>query len=220
MDLNKTKSRAEYVFHQMKIAILYGYPNFMPGDFLNENKLAEYYKVSKTPVREALSRLRYENLVEVIPYKGYFVKNLSYDDLVDLFELRLILETSAVELAVKKITAEQLEKLESLTNQENVMRDKEEDVSLKFRKINLEFHRLVAEASGNKWLADVIKQVVEQMQRALFHRISESELGEMFQDHRDLLEAVKQKDAELAKDIMKKQIDNAKLRVFRYRNDM
>jgi DNA-binding GntR family transcriptional regulator len=213
MELTKTTSRADDVFNQMKTAILYGYPNFMPGDFLNENKLAEYYKVSKTPVREALSRLRFENLIEVIPYKGYIVSNLSYNDLVDLFELRLILETRAAELAVQKMTSEELKRLEELTVLRNIVNN-EDDLSLQFRKINLEFHRLIAEASGNKWLAEMIKQVVEQMQRALFHKISESVLEELFDEHKELLEAFRQKDVEKVKIITKSQIDQAKARVF------
>jgi DNA-binding GntR family transcriptional regulator len=214
MESNKTKSRADEVFDQMKTAILYSHPNFMPGDFLNENKLADFYKVSKTPVREALSRLRFDNLIEVIPYKGYIVNNLSYNDLVDLFQLRLILEVSAAELAVEKMTSEELKKLEDLTNLSTIINE-EEELSLQFRKINLEFHRLIAEASGNKWLAEMIKQVVEQMQRAQFHKISESMLETLFNDHKEILEAFKQRDVEQVKSVMKKQIDQAKSRVFK-----
>ncbi|WP_134702798.1 GntR family transcriptional regulator [Ammoniphilus sp. YIM 78166] len=215
MNTTKSQSRADMVYAEMKKAILYGYPNFMPDDFLIENKLAEYYNVSKTPVREALSRLRYESLVEVIPYKGYFVTNLSYQDLVDLFELRLILETNITGLAAQNITSQQLEELEGLTDQGII--DLRENLSLQFRKLNFEFHSIIADASGNKWMADVFKQVVQQMQRSLFHKINEKDLDELFEEHRELLAFLRDRDSQGALELVRMQIEKAKERVFQSR---
>lgn len=211
----QSKSMANRVYEEMKTAILYGYPNFKPGDLLNENRLAEMFNVSKTPIREALSRLRYENLVEVIPYKGYFVTNLTHQDLTDLFELRHILEISAVELAVANITPQQLSELESLTDIEKILYD--EDISLSFRKLNLRFHTLIAEASGNKWMAKTIKNVVEQMQRSMFQIITQEDLQAMFEDHRLLVEALHKRDVEEVKRLVELQIEHAKSRVMQYR---
>jgi DNA-binding GntR family transcriptional regulator len=218
MKIKKINSRAEDIYFQMKTAILYGYPDFFPGDILNEARLAEFYKVSKTPVRETLNRLRHENLVEVIPYKGYLVTNLSYNDLIDLFQLRLILEPGAVEMAVRNITNHQLDRLKRMTYQDDI--EKIEDSSLYFRKLNLEFHTLIAQSSGNKWLTDSVRQVLEQMQRALFHDVSKSELEPLHRKHWELVTAMQQRDSELATKLMKSEIEEAKIRILRYRNEI
>lgn len=217
MKIKTIKSRAEDVYFQLKTAILYGYSGFLPGDILSEAKLAEFYKVSKTPVRETLNRLRHENLVEVIPYKGYLVTNLSYNDLVDLFQLRIIVEVGAVGLAVRNITNHQLDILERMTYQSD---NKIEDTSLHFRKLNLEFHTLIAQSSGNKWLTDSVRQVLEQMQRALFHDVHESELEHLNQMHLELVNTMKKRDVGLAIKLMESEIEEAKNRILRYRNEL
>jgi DNA-binding GntR family transcriptional regulator len=213
-EINKKVSRSEHVYKELKIAILYGFPGFVPGSMLNENKIAEYFNVSKTPVRESLNRLRNENLVDVIPYKGYLVSNPSINELIDQFQLRIILETAAVELVTKNISDTQLEDLRYLTTKSSFI---DEDFKLGFRKINLEFHTQLAVASGNKPLADVIKQVLEQMQRALFHNVSESEIEKHNQEHRELLDAIEKKNVELATKLIKQQIEFSKNRIFNYR---
>jgi DNA-binding GntR family transcriptional regulator len=114
--MDKQKSRPESVYQYLKEKIIYD--EFPPGTLLREGELATELEVSKTPVREALNGLKYEGLVEVIPYKGYIVSQLSFQDLKDLFELRIIFETAAVELAIQNITNKQFEQLKKLAVKE------------------------------------------------------------------------------------------------------
>lgn len=214
--MNNKISRSEYVYRELKKAILYGFSGFLPGNLLNENKLAETWNVSKTPVREALNRLRNETLVEVIPYKGYLVSNPSVKELIDLFQIRLILESASVELATVNITDAQLDELRQLTLQSPL--EPTDDFKLNFRKANLEFHTKVAEASGNPLLANLVKQNLEQMQRALFHNVSESEIDHHHQEHRELINALEEKNIKLAVDNIKKQIQLSKERIFNFRD--
>lgn len=208
--------RSEHIYNEIRNAILYGFPGYLPGSVLSENKVAEFFGVSKTPAREALNWLRNEKLVEVIPYKGYLVANPTVKDLVDLFQLRLILETAAVELAVKNIRHEDIERLRNLTYQKNVY--DEQDYKLNFRKINLEFHTEVAKISGNTLLGNNVKQTLEQMQRALFHDFAEEEIDTHHEEHRELVSALEDRNEELAVRLIKGQIELAKQRIFNYRN--
>ena len=81
---------------------------------LFEGELAERFGVSKTPVREALSMLRARGFVEVIPYKGYLVSQISLADVQDLFEARIVLEEAIAGLAAERINDETVGSLEEM----------------------------------------------------------------------------------------------------------
>lgn len=96
----------ELAYEQIRRAIVEG--EFVPGQRLVEQKVAEQYDLSRTPVREAIRRLEAEGLVVVERNRGAVVRELSVDDVVDLYELRARLEAYAAELAAARITATEL----------------------------------------------------------------------------------------------------------------
>src|SRR2546427_1531628 len=73
--------------------------NLDPGQLLDEVTVSERYQIGRTPFREACQRLESEGLIEIVPHRGVFIASLSSKDIYDLFELRLIVEPSAAELA-------------------------------------------------------------------------------------------------------------------------
>ena len=84
-----------------------------PGRRLSENELAELLGVSRTPVREALARLRDERLVAIVPQLGTFVTLISDDAIADAAFVREALECSAIRLATERASAQQLEALQA-----------------------------------------------------------------------------------------------------------
>lgn len=101
---------ADLAYEEIKDAIVHG--KMRPGDYLGEGALAQALEMSRTPVREALKRLASENLVEITP-KGAFVKEVSPQDIEEIYELREVLECLAVQTAVRNITQEEMDQLES-----------------------------------------------------------------------------------------------------------
>jgi DNA-binding GntR family transcriptional regulator len=88
------------LYEQLKeMAVLY---TIRPGERVNELELAEKFDVSRTPLREALNRLVAESLLNFVPNRGFFVRELHRQDIFDLFELRRSIEASAVQLAVER----------------------------------------------------------------------------------------------------------------------
>ena len=85
-----------------------------PGTRLRQEKLAEVFGTSRIPVREALRALEYEGLVTSLPYRGFTVTELDADDIEEVYDLRILLESHAVRLAVPLITDEDLQALEQL----------------------------------------------------------------------------------------------------------
>src|SRR5712692_3961378 len=85
-----------------------------PGTRLRQERLAEMFGTSRIPVREALRALEYEGLVTSLPYRGFTVTELDADDIEEVYDLRILLESHAVRLAVPLITDEDLQILEGL----------------------------------------------------------------------------------------------------------
>ena len=129
---------------------------FKPGDYITELALTHEYDVSRTTIREALSRLLYEDFIIQFRKGGYLIKEISYKELFELLDLRLLLEPHATRLAVDKITDSDLEVLR---------KDSIYGTLAEWYEKNLEFHLTIARASGNSKLADMIGQVLEQGRR-------------------------------------------------------
>jgi len=85
-----------------------------PGSRLRQEKLAEMFGTSRIPVREALRALEYEGLVSSIPYRGFTVTELDADDIEEVYDLRILLESHAIRLAVPLMTDDDLTALEGL----------------------------------------------------------------------------------------------------------
>ena len=86
---------------------------YMPNSFLNEDLLCEELQVSRTPVRDALGRLEQENLIKIVPKKGFFVTPLSIGEINMAFEARLLIEPYIISNYCNHLTSEVLDKLES-----------------------------------------------------------------------------------------------------------
>jgi DNA-binding GntR family transcriptional regulator len=94
-----TGQKADEVYHNLRRAILEG--RYLPAQHLVEQAIADSLKTSKTPVREALARLREDGLVESFKFRGYFIKTLSADDLEEIYELRELYEGACVRAAAE-----------------------------------------------------------------------------------------------------------------------
>lgn len=161
-----------------------------PGQRFTESQLASELGLSKTPVREALAKLEREGLVEVIARSGYRVSDVTLKDARDLLAVRTLLETEAAGLAAARIgDGKQLQALNELCR---ITYDPSDRSSIaRFLEANTEFHATVAEAGGNEQLAEMLRTVLDQLER-LFHLglalTTTSE--EMVHEHQDLVRAI------------------------------
>ena len=165
-------SKTSVLYQKIREKIVYG--ELKPGAILTEAGLAGEYGVSKAPVREALVLLGHEGLVEPMPRVGHVVASFTVQDVLETFHLRSVLEAEAAGLAAERITLEGIAALTKLVEEESVLAEKacqgvydERASDERAYALNLEFHHLIARASGNGRLADLIKQLVEDMQRML-----------------------------------------------------
>jgi DNA-binding GntR family transcriptional regulator len=164
--------------------------------------------VSNTPVREALSALQYEGIVDIVPRVGYFVSHMSIEEVQDLFQLRLILEGASAQLAADQITEQELLELEDIPCSWTA---DDVDSRLQYLKDNREFHLRIALATRNRPLAGLVAGLLDKMQGLLLWELELRNWPEEFADeHWQLLAALKARDGLLAREVMERAIHNMK----------
>lgn len=198
------------VYQKIKEMILYG--ELKPGEIITVGNLAEVFNVSKTPVRDSLNTLKHEGLIEVLPYKGYMVSRVDAKDLLDLFEMRIILEGSATEMATQHANSKAYDELMALAQIE-VMESGNECVAVQFQRVNFNFHTAIAKLSGNHYLYDSVCNVLNHLQRVLYRDLLTGDPVTMSQEHIELVQCIQSGDSENAKRLAVQQIEMTKQRV-------
>jgi DNA-binding GntR family transcriptional regulator len=168
-----------------------------PGTELTEVGLAGSFGVSRGPIREALGRLATEGLVTIRPRRGAVVRALSSEEFIEAYQVREAFEMMAVRLAVPKLTDDDLHALERLVD-DMAERAKANDVQ-GFFEANTAFHQRFFDASGNRMLTELYRQLRGQIDR---HRLRSLELrGDLSRsvaEHRAILSAATAGDVEQA----------------------
>ncbi|TKT76730.1 GntR family transcriptional regulator [Aquamicrobium sp. LC103] len=174
----------------------------VPGDRLDEVKLATRYGVSRTPVREAINQLSAMGLVEIAPHRGAFVTRRNIGELVEMFEVASELEAMCVRLASRRIQPDQLEELEDA--QAACIRAEEEGAPDDYYYANERFHQLIYEASGNSFLAGQAFALQRMLKpyRRLQLRVP-GRIGRSRAEHGAVLEAIRNRDATAAQHAMR-----------------
>src|ERR1700709_2286815 len=126
-----------HVVRMLSADILAG--KYKPGDRLNESQIARELNISRIPVREALSQLREQGLVQNRERRGMFVTNIGPEEVLQISSLRIVLEAEALRLAHKNMTPEILVALEKLVER----MEHWNGTLLEAAALDLEFHRLL-----------------------------------------------------------------------------
>jgi DNA-binding GntR family transcriptional regulator len=138
-----------------------------PGSGFTETSLAQQWHISKTPVREALARLRRDGLVDALPRAGYVVSPVTLQDTDDLCALRSLLSSEAAGAAARRgLTAPALERLEVLSKVPFALAagEVEQEESLR---AGIEFEGIIANFSGNNRLSKAVVDVLDELERVL-----------------------------------------------------
>ncbi len=182
----------------------------LPGQGLSESELAIRFKMSRTPVREALGRLRTEGLVKAYPRIGYQVAPVTFHDMNELFEVRTTLEACAVELAAERIAPDEISRLQKLSD---VLYNPAVQPSIHdFVQANRNFHEAIAKASGNSRLHTMIMQILDELQRYFYLGARLRDVSaETTASHKAVIDALKAHNASLARDLMIKHNDETRV---------
>jgi DNA-binding GntR family transcriptional regulator len=208
--MKKTKSKADQAYEVIKTDIL---TNLLdPGSTIAQADLVERYDFGITPVREALKKLETEGYVHTVPRFGYVITPITPQDVEDIYELRLILETAALRLAVQHASDDQLAQLREHVNFIYTFQNRES--YLQFLEDNIAFHTSIALMSGNRRLAETLAKILSEMTRifTLGLDLRDSAL-EMRDEHLALASALSARDLGRAETILTGQISSSRQRV-------
>lgn len=197
-------SLGERIYQALKQDIITGI--FQSGEALTEKMLATRYRASRTPVREAAVRLQQENLLLIVPNRGYFVRHITINELIVLYEYRAAVEGACAELAARKGASP--EALAELHRLGEVDFDKNDRASYElFIAADTAFHILLAELSRNKLLLQSVRDVRCQMERIMYAAIDLPYYGEMpTHEHAGIVDALQRQDPEAARRLMQEHI--------------
>lgn len=178
-----------------------------PGSVINESELMDEFGLGRTPIREAIKRLQSENFVVISPRKGMFVANFAVTDLLQIFEVRIELESLAARLAVQRITDTELKDFQKLAKTYN----KKANLTNKdiLMRLDREFHSLIANATRNNFLIKELEKYYDLSLRIWYIALSGAQPEDIdITAHFDILDAIKNKEADRAGESMKAHIQN------------
>ncbi len=174
---------------------------FNRGERLNETVLADTLGVSRTPIREALKLLASDGLVELLPNRGARVVSLSSEEIAELFEVISGIERHAAELAARRMTEDELNKLQGVHDrmEQHYRNRNRRDYS----KLNNDIHMMIVALSGNATLAAIHQSLMLKARRIRYAAlVLETRWREAFEEHVDLMLALRKKDSRKAGMIM------------------
>lgn len=215
MEMDEYLPLRDVVFNTLRRAILKG--ELKPGERLMEIALADKLGVSRTPIREAIRKLELEGLVVMAPRKGAKVASITERDLNDVLEVRKGMEVLAISLACKRITGEELEKLESI--ERNFQSLIESGNLTELAEMDVKFHDTIYQATNNQRLVQLLNNLREQMYRYRMEYLKDIAVRRtLAEEHKAICEALRGRDESKAQNYVSVHIDNQQKAIMRSLN--
>lgn len=206
-DIQNHRPLREIVYEELKMQILTG--KIVPGTRMMEVELAEDMGVSRTPIREAIRKLEKEGLVTIEPRRGAYASQISVKDMVDILEVRQDMEGLAAYFAASRMREEQFEELKRTSDAYN--QAVEEGNTANMIAYDTKFHRIIVESCNNTILVHMIEQLQELVLRFRYIYYDNFRRAEnMPEEHRQIMEAIRDGRAEDARAAADVHIDRLK----------
>ena len=186
-------SQGELAYHRLLSAIQNG--AFQPGDRLRETDLATRFDLSRTPVREALRKLEADRIVEHKARIGAVIRSLSHGEIVELYEMRLVLERTAAELAAAHAVPAEIDEMEDINAAIAQAKDNPEQAA----SINQSFHACIYLAARNRFLVESARALNNALMLLGPTTLADSDRIEIVcRQHGDIIDAIRARDVEAA----------------------
>ncbi|MBD5104678.1 MAG: GntR family transcriptional regulator [Ruminococcaceae bacterium] len=195
------------VFKAIEDAVLNG--EYKDGDSLNELKISEELGVSRTPVREALMQLELEGLAKNIPNKGAVVIGITEKDIEDIYAVRIRIEGLAARLCAENISEDELKRFQEIVDLQEFYLAKHDTEQI--WSLDSDFHKIIYNASQSRPLKFMLSNFHNYIKRARDISVhADGRAEKTVSEHKAILQAVRDRDGELAELLMARHITNAK----------
>jgi len=177
-----------------------------PGEKINEEELAKTLRVSRTPVRETLFRLEHEGIVKIVPRRGAFVVSQSKEKVIDVLQVREVLEGLVARLAAENMDDKTLSRLRKSLKKISSIPD-DDDMLLKYTPADVEFHSLLLESCNNKVLKNMMEVVNIHLQVLRLRTVVlPGRAKQTVREHYKILEAIEKRDTLSVEKMMRKHV--------------
>lgn len=191
------RSRREHIAGVLRESLYSG--QLPPGSKLVESQLANEFKTSRTPIREAILQLESEGLIKILPNKGAIVNIFSIAEIEEIYMIFGSLSGTAASLSVQLVSDDDVEKMETCVVKMQAIRDN--DDRREYFILNNEFHSAFLKPCGKRLLLKLIKNYTKQVGRYWYLLLSHTKNMELFsEEHRDILGAFKLRDPKKVKE--------------------
>ena len=208
MVIKKSKSVRELVYEELKKLIIEG--EIKPEERIVETEYAQKFQISRTPIREALRMLELEGFVEQQSRGGITVKNITRNDIEEIYRIRIALEEIILEEVINKAKNKDIRKLERLMEDTEDLIDEGGDDKEVF-KLFSEFNDVLYSIANLNRVTGMIKNLNLYLRRFRKMAIESEDRKEVaFKDHKDIVEAIKNKEIDRAKEINKIHLERSK----------
>ena len=203
-------SAKQRVYETVKDWIIEG--QFKPDEKVSDIEIADYFKVSRTPVREALQLLEAQKLVKSYPGKATLVTDLETDNIEKWYQPMATLQQLAVTLAVERVTPEYIRRLRKLAD-EFAECVKEQTKPMPILRADKEFHGCILEMAGNEYITDFCDVLWIHIQRLEYGFFRDTPLEESIDEHEKIIQALEMKDSYSASVLVKSHWDRTALMI-------
>jgi DNA-binding GntR family transcriptional regulator len=199
-ELKNVQFLADQVYDILKEAILS--LSLAPGERLIESKLAKQLGTSTTPIRGALARLKHDNLVEIVPFKGAHVSKLDSREMDEIFEIRILMETAMIRKYTHSISAKDVKEGEALLE---AMRQAYKSGDMQsYVQPSRDFHYLFIKKYRNQKMIDILHAFEANLERVRITAIRDkANVPQLIKDYEDILETFRAGDADEAEKALK-----------------
>ncbi|MEI8656386.1 GntR family transcriptional regulator [Vibrio sp. Hal054] len=207
---DKENTKSENLTEYLIEAIVEG--QIAPGSKISEPELAKRFEVSRGPLREALMRIEGLGLIERIPHVGARVIQFSSEKLVELYAVREALEGMAARLAARNITEIEIAGLETLLSTHSAHIDQVDGASYFHQQGDFDFHYRIIKASRNSQLISLLCDELYHLLRMYRYQSprAQSRPVEALDEHKFILQAIRNRDEELAEMLMRRHISRSR----------
>jgi DNA-binding GntR family transcriptional regulator len=198
--LRERRTTPDYIADALRVAIYDG--QFEDGEELNQVELAAHFKVSRVPIREALRQLQAEGLVRSVAHHRTAVVGLDLEEMLELIEIRAVLEGHLVAKAGPRLDASAIQRLRQLCDE----MDRIDDYGYNWVLKNWEFHRTLYQPSQAKAAIALVERLNLQVERYVRRSGGMERLRQAAAEHRRILKDVERKNYAAARAHMQEHI--------------
>ncbi len=209
----EARTLADQVFEKIQTAIVKG--DIPPGSKITEPGLAKQYGISRGPLREAIRRLEGRRLIKRVPHVGARVVSLSYEELLDIYDVREAMEGMACRLAARNMTLDEIAGLKELLARHEQASELQEGTAYYQKEGDLDFHFRIVLGSKNEKLTELLCGELYHLVRMYRYQFSASSSRpkRAFEEHHRIVDAIEQRDEELAEMLMRRHISASRKNV-------